>query len=669
MGIVLLADDEHLARQVALKVLSPKVAAFPGARKRFLREARAAAALENDHIVAIYQVGEERGIPFLVMPVLKGEPLNALLEREESLAPAHILRLGREVAQGLAAAHDKGLIHRDIKPANIWLERPTGRAKILDFGLAQTVDDPERLTRPGQVTGTPAYMAPERARDARVDQRSDLFSLGAVLYKASTGQSPFKGGSVLGLLSALALDAPKPVSDLRPDLPPELSDLTMQLLDKDPEKRPRSAREVVQRIEAIERSLASAEKTGKTFTPPRVPASVSRSGERTEVTKPQQATGIAFAETTAEGREKGPARRRKWRLLLALLGGAAAIAVAIWIVVAMTGSTPDDKQPTKTDGADGKKDAAQPKRPLLRVFVLAGQTDMAGPARIRTLERLQSNPDDRKLLEKIKNRDGSWKVFANVWVYHWQQLRVLRGELTVGLGESKDEFGPELFFGEVLGEYFDNPVLLIKVTQGALSLAVEGRPPSAGGAVGPFYKLMIEKVRHVLGNLKEYFPEYDGRGYEISGFVWFQGWNDMVDAGRRAAYESNLVALIKDVRKEWGKPDLPVVVGEFGALGLKTTEGAPRDMREAQVRAVSRPEFEGTVKLALTAKLRDEEAAALYKRFDPAKRVWLDQNVGARFDAMAGKDEFLYFGSGKTFALIGQSFGEAMKELYRQRKE
>src|SRR5262249_28475988 len=148
---------------VALKVLKPEHAASPVARQRFLREAQAVAALEHDHIVAIYQVGEDRGVLFLAMPLLRGETLQNRLHREGALAPAEVVRIGREVATGLAAAHAHGLVHRDIKPGNIWLEDGTGRVKILDFGLARPAQDEAHLTQSGAVVGTPAYMAPEQA--------------------------------------------------------------------------------------------------------------------------------------------------------------------------------------------------------------------------------------------------------------------------------------------------------------------------------------------------------------------------------------------------------------------------------------------------------------------------------------------------------------------------
>lgn len=255
MGIVFEAEDVDLRRRVALKVMLPNSAAKENARQRFLREARAAAAIKHDHIVTIYQVGQDRGVPYLAMEFLQGEPLDQWLGRGRTPTVAQALRLAREIACGLAAAHEHNLIHRDIKPENIWLEVPTGRVKILDFGLALQ-DGDQRLTQSGMIVGTPAYMAPEQARDSSVDQRSDLFSLGCLLYRLCTGELPFKGSNALSTLTSLALDTPAPVRSLNPAIPEAFSSLITRLLAKDPKERPTSAKEVVQALQVIEREIS-----------------------------------------------------------------------------------------------------------------------------------------------------------------------------------------------------------------------------------------------------------------------------------------------------------------------------------------------------------------------------------------------------------------------------
>jgi urea transport system substrate-binding protein len=251
MGVVFRAEDADLQRLVALKVILPEHASNSMARDRFLREARNCARLKNEHIVTVYQVGQVRDIPFLAMELLDGRPLDEPTGDDGPLPFAEVLRIGKEVAEGLMAAHDCGIIHRDIKPANIWLEAPDGRVKLLDFGLARMIGTRSDLTRLGGIVGTPEFMSPEQARGEELDPRSDLFSLGAVLYTLCSGQKPFRGDSVMAVLTALAVSTPRPLQELRPDIPPALSDLVSRLLDKDRNRRPGSAREVCQALEAI----------------------------------------------------------------------------------------------------------------------------------------------------------------------------------------------------------------------------------------------------------------------------------------------------------------------------------------------------------------------------------------------------------------------------------
>ncbi|HBI45056.1 MAG TPA: serine/threonine protein kinase [Planctomycetales bacterium] len=258
MGVVYKAEDLKLKRLVALKVMAPGLAADEASRQRFLREAVAMAAVHHDNIVVIHAVDEDNGVPFLAMEFLQGMPLDKWLKGGRKATPVQVLKIGREIAEGLAAAHERGLIHRDIKPGNIWLDSAhKGRVKILDFGLARSGTEDVHLTHSGAIVGTPAYMAPEQARAEKVDARSDLFSLGCVLYRLCTGTMPFAGDTTMALLMALALDHPKTVCELNPEIPVALSDLVTRLLEKEPAKRPQSAREVVQAIQAIGRAPAS----------------------------------------------------------------------------------------------------------------------------------------------------------------------------------------------------------------------------------------------------------------------------------------------------------------------------------------------------------------------------------------------------------------------------
>jgi serine/threonine protein kinase len=257
MGVVFQAEDVTLKRLVALKAMRRALAASPTARQRFLREAQTAASIEHDHIMPIYQVDEDRGVPFIAMPFLNGEPLDVRLARDEVLPVAEVLRIGRECALGLAAAHAKGLVHRDIKPANLWLEDETRRVKILDFGLARSGADNTQLTQQGAILGTPGYMAPEQAAGQPVDARCDLFSLGCVLYRMAAGEAPFQGRDGISTFAAVATTEPLPPIQLRALLPPALSDLIMLMLAKEAQGRPPSATAVVEALQQIERSGAA----------------------------------------------------------------------------------------------------------------------------------------------------------------------------------------------------------------------------------------------------------------------------------------------------------------------------------------------------------------------------------------------------------------------------
>ncbi len=255
MGLVFQAEDTELLRPVALKVIRPEIADNGEAARRFMLEAQAMAALKHDHIVTIYQVGQERGIAFLAMEYLKGMSLARWVERGHRPAVDLVLRLGREIASGLAAAHERGLIHRDIKPANIWLEAPAGRVKILDFGQARSERNDAHITHAGTILGTPAFMAPEQARGEFGGPSCDLFSLGCVLYQLCTSRLPFPGTTVMAVLRSLSADTPTPPRDVNPAVPGPLDGLIVRLLAKEPADRPPSAEAVVEAIKGIERDL------------------------------------------------------------------------------------------------------------------------------------------------------------------------------------------------------------------------------------------------------------------------------------------------------------------------------------------------------------------------------------------------------------------------------
>lgn len=244
MGIVLRAFDAKLNRVVAVKVLAPELASQPTARRRFLREAQAAAAVTHPHVVTIHAVDENEW-PYLVMECIDGCSLQDKIERSGTLKLTEVLRIGTQIAEGLAAAHKQGLIHRDVKPANILLENGVERVKITDFGLARAADD-MTLTRPGEISGTPQYMSPEQASGERVDQRSDLFSLGCVLYAMCAGEPPFRADSIAAMVKKICDDTPRPLREIDPQLPEWLAAVIDRLLAKDPNQRFQTAAEVAQ---------------------------------------------------------------------------------------------------------------------------------------------------------------------------------------------------------------------------------------------------------------------------------------------------------------------------------------------------------------------------------------------------------------------------------------
>ena len=263
MAMVFSAEDISLQRPVALKVMKPEQARGNLATQRFIREARAMAQLRNDHIVTIFEVSQEGNYPFLAMELLQGAPLDAWLIRNRP-STGQVLQLSLQIARGLAAAHQAGLIHRDIKPSNIWVEEPHLRVKILDFGLARQAQENSQLTHTGAVVGTPAYMAPEQADGQRVDERCDLFSLGCVMYELATGEQAFTGTTAVSVLKSVAMTEPTPINHLNPEMPPAFSELVRQLMCKNPAGRPASAAFVVTALEAIAAGRPSAirESTG-----------------------------------------------------------------------------------------------------------------------------------------------------------------------------------------------------------------------------------------------------------------------------------------------------------------------------------------------------------------------------------------------------------------------
>lgn len=248
MGVVLKAIDPSLDRVVAVKAMAPQLAGNEKARKRFSREAKAAAAVIHPNVIPIHSVSGEGSLPYLVMAYIRGGSLQTRLEQQGSLSTIEVLRIGSQISAGLVAAHEQGLVHRDIKPENILMEEGIERITITDFGLARAVDD-NTVTQLGAIAGTPRYMSPEQAQGEKLDQKSDLFSLGSVLYALCTGRPPYQADTSYGVMRMIIDEAPTPINEINPEVPNWLAKLVAKLMAKDKSQRFDSAEEVHKLLE------------------------------------------------------------------------------------------------------------------------------------------------------------------------------------------------------------------------------------------------------------------------------------------------------------------------------------------------------------------------------------------------------------------------------------
>jgi alpha-galactosidase len=292
--------------------------------------------------------------------------------------------------------------------------------------------------------------------------------------------------------------------------------------------------------------------------------------------------------------------------------------------------------------------SAPPQPETLKVFVLAGQSNMQGHGFISadpernggkgSLEQAARNPASPAQLRSLLASDGSWRVRDDVWIHYMDR----KGPLTVGYGVGQDVIGPELGFGGAVGDALHEPVLLIKVAWGGKSLAVDFRPPSAGGEVGPNYTELVARIRAALSSIEADFPALKGRRPQLAGFGWHQGWNDRIDDGFVAQYEQNMVHFIKDIRKDLAAPGLPFVIAETGMGGMAEEDGQALALMRAQEAATKRPEtgpnaaFVGTRAFWRTAE--QSPVDALYH--------WNN--------------------NGETYFMIGDAMGRAMNELMKR---
>jgi serine/threonine-protein kinase len=320
MGIVLRACDTTLGREVAIKILAPGLAHEGAARERFAREARTVAAINHDNVLSIYAVSDSGGLPYLVMPYIAGRSLAEKIEREGRLAPLAILRTGLQTALGLAAAHERGVVHRDIKPSNLLLEGLEERVKIADFGLATPLDSPQ-LTHSGTLRGTPEFMSPEQAHGDAVDPRSDLFSLGVLLYTMATGQSPFRSSTLLGTLRRVCDETPPRVTQCNPEATAWLAATIERLLQKNPADRYPSAAEVA---ESLRHQLTF-------WSPVRRPAPIhEEQAPASPSQSDRQAEASADPILTAPETGIGQSSLRVWTRPLAIAAACVILAIVSW---------------------------------------------------------------------------------------------------------------------------------------------------------------------------------------------------------------------------------------------------------------------------------------------------------------------------------------------------
>ena len=344
MGVVYVAEDSTLGRKVALKVLPGAVSDNPARLQRFRREAKAVAALNHPNIVTIHSIEESEGARFMTMELVEGDSLDKVLP-VDGLPTARVIEVGMRLAEALAAAHDKGITHRDLKPANVMIT-PEGRVKVLDFGLAKLAASVERdvepgasevvtesgaaLTGEGVVMGTAPYMSPEQLQAQAVDHRTDIFSLGIMLYEMATGKRPFQGTSGLGLASSILKDAPPPLTEVRPGLPRQLGRIVHHCLEKDPQRRFQSALDVRNELEELGEEIRSGPVENEVET---APGALVRASSRplpsAEISGPGSATS-PDGPTSAAAPTAGAARRGPWAAVGALLV-IVAVATAWWV--------------------------------------------------------------------------------------------------------------------------------------------------------------------------------------------------------------------------------------------------------------------------------------------------------------------------------------------------
>jgi len=367
MGEVFEATDLTLHRSVAVKLMSPSLVQDEPARARFLREARALAQVNSPNVVAVYDAGEDAERPYLVMELVEGTTLERELVGSGRVAPARGVAIATDIASGLAAAHERGIVHRDVKPSNVFLT-PSDAAKIGDFGIARLERPDATLTLTGQTFGSPPYMAPEQATGGKVDARADLYSLGCVLFQMLVGRRPFSGDDAVSLVYQHVHSTPPRVDSLVPAVPAELGALVAGLMAKDPDDRPASAEDVRRSLESV----------------PTEPIG----------TAPVTATAVLPRRALELGR-----RRKHWWPLAAVIIGA--VALLALLVALLVGGNPRPASSPTQQASTAPSSATSSSSPS----VAGPQTPKAAGAALLTLtQQLQdAGAIDHKLASDIQH--------------------------------------------------------------------------------------------------------------------------------------------------------------------------------------------------------------------------------------------------------------------------
>jgi eukaryotic-like serine/threonine-protein kinase len=376
MGEVFEASDLTLHRSVAVKLLSPSLVQDEPARARFLREARALAQVNSPHVVAVYDAGEDGERPYLVMELVEGTTLEQELKRGGRLEPPRAVAIAKDIASGLASAHEQGIVHRDVKPSNVFLT-PSDAAKIGDFGIARLERPDATLTLTGQTFGSPPYMAPEQASGGSVDARADLYSLGCVLFQMLVGRRPFSGEDAVSLVYQHVHTTPPRVDSLQPEVPVALGDLVAGLMAKDPDDRPDSAEQVRRALEAVPTEAVPTEAVGTAT-----------------ATVPVTATAVLPRRAQA-----GRRRKAWWPLVAGIAGVVVLLALTTAAILARDNPTAPESSPTRPASTlPSSPPASASSVPLPQT------PETAGAALLALTQQLQdAGAIDHKLAEDIQH--------------------------------------------------------------------------------------------------------------------------------------------------------------------------------------------------------------------------------------------------------------------------